>query len=158
MVRNTFGKTGRRLQRYTLTPNRVPRFQRPKHNSYCMRNKKTEKGFMKVGRFGFDRPVMEEFVLRNVQTFIVRRRNLKAKFRLYDLPYKSTESNINDYVPILVMLWNGNMDVQFVGDYSTALATYILKYILKSEKTLEQNILERALANESLTKKLWALL
>lgn len=123
---------------------RVTRFQRHKHNSYCMRNKKTERGIMKVCRFRFDRPVTEEFVLRNVQTSIVGRRNLKTKTRLYDLPRKPTESNINDYVPILMMLWNGNMDVQFVGDHTTALVTYILKYILKSEKALEQNILERA--------------
>lgn len=59
--------------------NRVSQFQRHKHISYCMRNKNTERGFMKVCRFGFDRPVTEEFVLRNVQTSIVGRRNLKQK-------------------------------------------------------------------------------
>jgi hypothetical protein len=37
-----------------------------------------------------------------------------------------------------------------------ALVTYILKYILKNEKALEQNISERALANEGFTKKLWS--
>jgi len=41
-----------------------------------------------------------------------------------------------------MMFLNGNMDIQFVGDHSTALVTYILKYILKSEKALEQNILD----------------
>lgn len=90
--------------------------------------------------------------MRNIQTSIVGRRNLKTKTRCYDLTRKPTASNNNDYVPILRMLWNGNMDIQFVGDHSTALVTYIFKYILKSEKALEQNILERALTNESYQK------
>jgi len=133
---------------------RVIRFQRHNHTLHCIRNKKTERGFIKVCRFGFDRPFTEEFVLRNIQTSIVGRRNLKAKSRLYDLSRKFTKSNINDYVPIFMMLWNGNMDIQFVGNHSTALVTYIIKYILISENALEQNILERALANEGLTKRL----
>lgn len=53
--------------------NRVASFQQHKHNTYCMRNKKTNNGIMKVCRFGFDRPVTNEFVLRNVQTSIVSR-------------------------------------------------------------------------------------
>jgi hypothetical protein len=135
--------------------NRITAFQMHKHNNYCLRNKKTVNGVMKVCRFGFGRPVTKEFVLRKVQASIVGRRKLKAKSRLYDLPRKECEVNINDYVPILMLLWNGNMDIQFVGDKSTALVTYILKYMLKSEKSLEENLMERANTNKSLCSSLW---
>lgn len=47
------------------------------------------------------------------------------------------------------------MDIQFVGDYSTALVTYIVKYILKSEKNLEKNVLKSVSSNKNLSRKLW---
>lgn len=67
-----------------------------KHNSYCQRSKKTNHGSCTVCRFGFDRPVTKEFVLRNVQKSVVGRRNLISKSRLYDLPRKENETMIND--------------------------------------------------------------
>jgi len=82
-----------------------------KHNNYRLRNKITVNSVMKVCRFGFGRPVTKKFVLRKVQASVVGRRKLKAKSRLYDLPRKESEVNINDYVPIFMLLWNGNMDI-----------------------------------------------
>ena len=38
---------------------RVTSYQTHKHNSYCMRKKKTRRGFVSVCRFGFPRPVTE---------------------------------------------------------------------------------------------------
>ena len=126
-----------------------------KHNSYCQRSKKTNHGSCTVCCFGFDRPVTKEFVLRNVQKSVVGHRNLISRSRLYDLPRKENETMINDYVPILLYLWKGNMDIQFVGDHSTALTTYIVKYILKNEKGLEENLIERVNTNKSLCSSLW---
>lgn len=130
-------------------------FQKHKHNSYCLRNQKKGNISVKVCRFGFNKPVTNEFVLRNVQTAIVGRRNLKSKSRLYDLPRKHDEVDINDYVPILMLLWNGNTDIQFIGDCSTALVTYITKYILKSEKGLQNNLLQTVHNNKGLCSNLW---
>ena len=44
----------------------VMRFQQHKCNNYCLRNKKTKRGFSKVFRFGFPRPQHEKMYLRSV--------------------------------------------------------------------------------------------
>lgn len=85
-----------------LLNEKVTKFQMHKHNSYCMRVKKCSNGSRRVCRFGFPRSVTKEFVLRNVQTAIAGRRNLRSKSRLYDLPRTEDEEYINDYVPIIL--------------------------------------------------------
>ena len=53
--------------------------------------------------------------MRDVATSIAGRKQLRSRSRLYDLPRDKQEVNINDYNPIVLTAWEGNMDIQFVG-------------------------------------------
>ncbi|XP_067205359.1 uncharacterized protein [Linepithema humile] len=127
--------------------------QNHKHNSYCMRTKKTETNIYRKCRFDFPRSVTTNFVLRDVVTSIVGRKNLRSRSRLYDLPRKKSERFINDYNPAIKLAWEGNMDIQFVGEKSEFLNSYLTKYTTKSEKC---NIdFEMIDSNKPLASKLW---
>ncbi|RLU21769.1 hypothetical protein DMN91_006145 [Ooceraea biroi] len=114
---------------------RVNTHQRHKHNDYCLRTKKTKIGFSKVCRFGFPRSVTNTLKIRDVAVSIADRRQLKTKSRLYDLPRSKEEININDYNPAILVAWEGNMDIKFVGAKSTLLTWYTTKYVSKAEKS-----------------------
>jgi|GEM_PF-3635344 len=113
---------------------RVSTHQRHFHNSYCLRNKKTKTGFTRRCKFGHPRPLTDTFKIRDVIVSIAGRRRLKSKSRLYDLPRSTSEAYINDYNPSILCVWEGNMDIQFVGEISTILTDYTTKYSTKSEK------------------------
>ena len=122
----------------TLCPTlheRVMKFQQHKCNSYCLRSKKTKTGFRKVCRFGFPRPLCEKMHLRSVVEAVAGKKCLKANSRLYDLPCKSNEVRINDYNPAILLAWEGNMDIQFIGEKSAILNWYCTKYTTKAEKS-----------------------
>ncbi|XP_025265736.1 uncharacterized protein LOC112638371 [Camponotus floridanus] len=127
--------------------------QNHKHNSYCMRTKKTKTNIYKKCRFDFPRPVTKNFILRDVVTSIVGRKNLRGKSRLYDLPRKKSERFINDYNPAIKLAWEGNMDIQFIGEKSEFLNSYLTKYTTKSEKcNIDFAMID---SNKPLASKLW---
>lgn len=134
---------------------RVNACQRHKHNDYCLRSKKTKVSVVRVCRFGFPRPVTDTLILRDVQTSISGRRNLKSKSRLYDLPRTKDEVNINDYNPSLLFVFPGNIDFQYVGDKSTALTIYLTKYMLKAEKGSGAETFDKIKSTKSLYSRLW---
>ena len=76
----------------------------------------------------------KEFILHDVISSIVGRHTNNFKKRLYDLPRNSTETCINDYNPDLLLLWGGNMDIQFVSEHTYSISNYVTKYVTKSEK------------------------
>lgn len=41
---------------------------------------------------------------------------------------------INDYNPAMLLAWNGNIDIQFVGEKPAILNYYVTKYTTKSKK------------------------
>ncbi|CAG5021561.1 unnamed protein product [Parnassius apollo] len=53
---------------------RVTSYQTQKHNKYCMRQKKTGRGFVKVCRFRFPRPVTEILSIRGIIESIVAKK------------------------------------------------------------------------------------
>ena len=108
-------------------------------------------------RFGFGRTITNTFILRNVQTSISGRRNLKSKSRLYDLVREKHEAFINDYNGPLLNSWIGNMDIQYVGDYSTALTIYLTKYILKFEKSSLEDLFKNINNSSSLRSSLYSI-
>ena len=71
---------------------------------------------MTVCRFGFARPATDTFKLRDVATSIASRRKLKTRSMLYDLPRSKKEEFIKDYNLAILLAWEGNMDLQFVGE------------------------------------------
>ncbi|KAF8792848.1 hypothetical protein HNY73_004397 [Argiope bruennichi] len=114
---------------------RVMSYQTHKHNKYCMRQKKTRRGFVKVCRFGFPRPVTEVLTIRDITESIAARKTLSPNSRLYYIVRKKEWVMVNDYNPAVLLAWNGNTDIQYVGEKTAILNYYVTKYTTKSEKT-----------------------
>ena len=62
--------------------------------------------------------------------------------------------NINDYNPILLLIWKGNMDIQYIHEKSMVLNKYITSYVTKSEKVASQSLWEEVNQNKSLRSSL----
>lgn len=136
---------------------RVDTHQRHTHNDYCMRNKKTKKGFSKICRFGFPRPVTESVTIRDVAVSIANRKQLKAQGRLYDLTRSHEEMFINDYNPVILTAWEGNMDMQFIGEKSTILNWYCTRYSTKTETSHATEMFDNINSTKSLSSRLWSI-
>jgi hypothetical protein len=54
--------------------------------------------------------------------------------KIYNLKRSVAEMYINDYNPVLLLIWKGNMDLQYIHDKSLILNRYITSYVTKSEK------------------------
>ena len=59
---------------------------------------------------------------------------LKSRKRIYELPRSELEVRVNNYNPLLLMLWKTNIDIQYVAESSLALAHYVSGYVTKAEK------------------------
>lgn len=129
--------------------------QQHKHNSYCLRNKKTKRGTTRICRFGFPRPNTDHLLIRDVAVSIAGRKRLRHKSRLYDLPRTQLELNINDYNPTVLMAWEGNMDIQFIGEKSTLLNLYCTKYTTKCECSIGIEMFDMIHSTKSLRSRLW---
>ncbi|CAK1598254.1 unnamed protein product [Parnassius mnemosyne] len=135
---------------------RVTSHQQHYHNDYCLRKKKLKSNkVVKACKFGFPRPITDNFVLRDAATSIAGRRKLKSKSRLYDLPRTDKEANINDYNPALLSVWEGNMDIQFLGEKSTLLTQYVTKYVTKEEATKASETISEINYTKPLAQLLW---
>jgi len=82
-------------------------------------------------KFGFPRPEAEEARLNPVEE------SLKGRNKIYTL---SKSTSVNDYNPFLLLLWQANIDIQFVSESSLALANYATGYVTKAEKSHMQEI------------------
>ena len=63
---------------------------------------------------------------------------------------------MNDYNPLLLMLWKANIDVQFVAESSLALAHYVSGYVTKAERSNMQEIWQDVSENKSVYSRLWS--
>lgn len=135
---------------------KVMSYQRHKDNNYCMRQVKMNAGVKKKCRFGFPRPVTPRLVLRPVSQAISNRRKMKRKNRIYDLPRNEHERFINDYMPNLLIIWEGNMDAQYIHENSYTLTSYITAYATKGEKGSHDVQFSDIQNNKSLISKLWS--
>ena len=61
---------------------------------------------------------------------------------------------MNDYNPILLYLWQGNVDMQFIGEKSESLVDYISKYATKAPRSEITDFDLNAMKNEN--KSTWA--
>ena len=52
--------------------------------------------------------------------------------QMYKLPRSPQEIRINNYNPLLLMLWKAN---HFIGESSFAVARYVTGYVTKPEKS-----------------------
>ncbi|XP_036140477.1 uncharacterized protein LOC118644866 [Monomorium pharaonis] len=136
---------------------RVNSYQQHKHNDYCLRSKKMGRKVGRICRFGFPRSVTNTLCLRDVVSSIAGRKQLKSRNRLYDLPRTERESYINDYNPPTLIAWNGNMDIQYIGEDSRFINMYISKYVSKAGQCeLSEDILDcKNQTNKSIASCLW---
>ena len=63
---------------------------------------------------------------------------------------------INDYNPILLLLWKANLDIQFISENSLALAHYVTGYVTKAEKSHMHELWDDISTKETLYSKLWS--
>ena len=131
----------------------VKKFQLHRCNSYCLRHPKKSRGKARC-KFGFPRLPCLKPVLHGVATSIASHKTGTYKKRLYELQRKHNEQRINDYNPILLYLWKGNVDMQFIGEKSESLVDYISKYATKAPKSEITDFDLNAMENEN--KSTWA--
>ena len=128
----------------------VTRYQIHKCSRYCKRTKKYGATYITKCKFGFPREAADTAVLNNVDNC------LKAKAKIYCLPRTKEETRVNDYNPLLLMLWKANMDIQFVAESSLALAHYVTGYVTKAERSNMQELWQEIGSNQTVYSKLWS--
>ena len=129
----------------------VTRYQLHKCSKYCRRWKRCGKtAFITRCKFGFPRPVCETAQLNPVQE------SLKSRNRIYQLVRTEAETRVNDYNPLLLMLWKANIDIQFVAEASLALAHYVSGYVTKAERSNMQEIWQEVSDNKSIYSRLFS--
>ena len=128
----------------------VTKYQTHRCSAYCKRRVKVGGVFITRCKFNFPRPEADESKIHSVEDC------LKGRNKIYDLPRSFSEMRVNDYNPILLLLWKANLDVQFVSENSLALAHYVTGYITKAEKSHMHEIWDEIGSKESLYSKLWS--
>ena len=131
----------------------VKKFQLHKCNSYCLRRPKQCRGKARC-KFGFPRAACLKPVLHGVASSIASHKTGSYKKRLYELQRNHNEKCVNDYNPILLYLWQGNVDIQFIGEKSESLVDYISKYATKAPRSEITDFDLNAMKNEN--KSTWA--
>ena len=97
----------------------VTRYQMHKCSAYCKRRRKLGSTFVTRCRFQFPRKACEAASLNSVED------SLKSRKKVYNLPRTEKEERVNDYNPLLLLLWKANMDLQFTAEASLAIAHYV---------------------------------
>ena len=129
----------------------VTRYQLHKCSNYCKRRKKCGKySFITRCRFGFPRQACENAKLNPVQE------SLKSRNRIYQLTRTNSEVRVNDYNPLLLILWKANIDIQFIAENSLALAHYVSGYVTKAARSNMQEIWQEVGESKSLYSRLWS--
>ena len=129
----------------------VTRYQMHKCSVYCkQRHKCSDNTFITRCRFGFPHQVCKNPKLNSVQE------SLKSRRRIYELPRSDSEVRVNDYKPLLLMLWKANLNIQFVAESSLALAHYVSGCVTKAEKSNMQEICDEDNENKSIYGRLWS--
>ena len=128
----------------------VTRYQLHKCSRYCKRRRKCGNTYITRCRFAFPRQPCETAKLNPVSE------SLKSRSRIYQLTRSESETRVNDYNPLLLLLWKANIDIQFVAESSLALAHYLSGYVTKAEKSSMQELWQQISDNKSIYGRLWS--
>ena len=129
----------------------VTKYQYHKCNKYCQRRKRVKGTSITLCRFGFLRQTRETTTLLSVEEC------MKLSHRkMYNLPRLPEEIRINNYNPLLLMLWKANMDLQYIGECSLVIAQYVTGYVSKAERSNMQDLWQEVSSHSSLYSKLWS--
>ena len=75
---------------------------------------------------------------------------------MYKHPRSAQEIRINNYNPVLLLLWKANIDLQFVGESSLAVAQYVTGYVTKAERSNMQDLWQEVSSHFSVYRKLFS--
>ena len=128
----------------------VTRYQMHKCSNYCKRKAKYHGAFVTRCKFGFPREVTDTSSLNSVEDC------LKSRKKIYHLPRAEQETRVNDYNPLLLLLWKANMDIQFIAESSLALTHYVTGYVTKAERSNMQDLWQEIGSNKSVYSRLWS--
>ena len=112
----------------------VKKYQMHRCHGYCLRCPKQGRGRPRC-KFGFPRAPCLKPILHSVASSIASQKTGSYKRRLYELQRKANETHINDYSPIMLAVWKGNCDFQYIGEHSSSLVDYISKYATKAPRS-----------------------
>ena len=129
----------------------VTKYQLHKCSAYCKVRKKFNGIYVTRCKFAFPREVRDTATLNPVDECL-KSRNKK----IYLLPRADHEVRVNDYNPLLLLLWKANMDIQFIAEASLALAHYVSGYVTKAERSNMQEVWEEVGSNKSVYSRLWS--
>ena len=129
--------------------NLVTTYQMHKCTDYCKKTFKKGKVWVKRCKFGYPLPACESAKLHPVAE------RLKKRQKVYEITRKESETRVNVYNPLLLMLWKANMDVQFVSESSLALSQYVTDYITKAEKSHMHHTWQEVSESGSIYSRLW---
>lgn len=113
----------------------VKRLQVHRHSDTCYKDRST-----KTCRFGFPRPVSDKTECLGPDETIANNGRFCILERTID------EIMVNNYNPVLLQIWEANMDIQPCGSV-TAVAYYIAKYASKCEPTECGDVIKEAVTN-----------
>ena len=136
--------------------NLVKSYQYHRCNSYCLRRSKKGQGKARC-KFSYPRKCTQKPVLHSVLSSIVSQQSRSYQRRLYELARRQSETRINDYSPILLYLWKGNVDMQYIGENSECLVDYICKYATKGPKSAMDEFVIQHMVEKSDYSKLMSL-
>ena len=124
----------------------VTNYQLHKCSGYCKHKIKAWGSFVTTYKSNFPRTPQEKTVLHCVEE------KLKKRQRIYELARSESEVRDNDYNPLLLLLWQANMDIQFVAESSLTLSQDVMGYITKAEKSSMQEVWQES---GSIYSRLW---
>ena len=130
--------------------NLVTRYQLHKCSNYCKRKRKRGKTFVTTCKFGFPREPSESPKVHCVEE------KLKKRQTIYQISRTEAEVRVNDYNPLLLLLWKANMDIQFVSESSLALAHYVSGYVTKAERSNMSEIWQEVSESKTIYGRLWS--
>lgn len=103
-----------------------------------------------ICRYGFPKSVQTETTLNSLESVMRSKARGNKPIKLYSLERTIEEIYINDYNEEMLLLWDGNVDIQFVGEGSYSLNKYITDYMTKAEKNYTEAIWEECNKNKTL--------
>ena len=131
----------------------VTKYQMHKCSSYCKCKRKFAKDknlYVTTCKLYFPREACSSYKLNSVEE------SLKIRNKIFQLARFELEVRVNDYNPLLLHVWNANIDIQFVAESSLALAHYVSGYVPKAERSNLQEIWQDVSENKSIYSRLWS--
>ena len=80
---------------------------------------------------------------------------LKKRQKICELKRSESELKVNNYNPLILLLWQANVNIQFVGESSLALSNYVNVYVTKAEKSSMQEMWQEIGESSSIYSSLW---